>query len=209
MFLFYYRRPTVSFRFSTEKQVCWVGRRMTLELKCPRRCWRSICQPTPRSTAGRWPRSPETRSTRTCCLIPASNICTSPGRKGSDWRTPPPASAHHTPESHSTEHFQSFISSLVLLFDQLFRLTHCKTSVSITSSPAAHWFIHPPRFNLLCLFIRLPLLRPFIFQSPSFSASTQEPSERYWLRNELIKCTSRGLLALIKTRDDARPAWIY
>lgn len=173
---------------------------MTLELKCPCRCWRSICQPTLRSMAGRRPRSPETRSTRTCCSIPASNICTSPGRKGSVRRTPPSASAHQTRPDLSFLH--SFFSYLINYFvwpaaEHLSPLPPHQPPIDLFTLP---------RFNLLCLFIRLPPLCPFIFQAPSFSASTQEPSERYWLRNELIKCTSRGWLTLIKTRDNARPA---
>lgn len=55
-----------------------------MQLLCLCRCWSCTCRPIPRCTAERRSKSPETRSTRTCCSIPDSNTCTSPPRKRSN-----------------------------------------------------------------------------------------------------------------------------
>lgn len=55
-----------------------------MQFLCFCRCLKSICQPIPRCTGERQAKSQETRSTRTCCSIRASNTCTSPPRKRSN-----------------------------------------------------------------------------------------------------------------------------
>lgn len=55
-----------------------------MQFSCFCRCWKSICQPILSCTGERRAKSQETRSTRTCCSIWASNTCTSPPRKRSN-----------------------------------------------------------------------------------------------------------------------------
>lgn len=180
-----------------------------MQFLCSCRCWRCICPPIPRCTGERRAKSRETRSTRTCCLIPASNTCTSPRRKRSSslrlgridysffffllnpFLSP---SIHLTPlHRHMKKvvgllgHF--FCLSYLIIYSFIWRTPIHPSILPHRSQPLIYSLIlflslFP---SLLRLLIRLSLLCPFIFPSPSLSAATPKWNWCYWFRNELIR----------------------